>query len=85
MESSASVESEITGGVAAVVDVFSDASIVISVERIELPASSISNVKVAPVGAVLQKALTSVTVNANGIRICAKSSATVASPSSAVS
>jgi len=42
--SSASAESEITGGVAAVVLVFSEASIVIFVERIVVPFSLISNV-----------------------------------------
>ncbi len=60
---------EITGGVAAVVLVVSLASIVMGVESIDTPPCSISTVsKLAPVAAVVKEALTSLTVNANGMR-----------------
>jgi len=65
--SSASAPSLITGAVAAVVLVFSVASIVIFVDNIEVPHSFMSNVKTLQVGAVVTLALTSVTVNAYGI------------------
>ena len=65
--SSAKLESEITGAVAAVTLVVSEASIVIFVESIVVPASLMSTVNVLPTGAVLTEALTEVNVNAYGI------------------
>jgi hypothetical protein len=67
--SSAKLESLITGAVAAVVEVVSEASIVIFVESIVEPDSLMSTVKTEPVGAVLTEARTAVKVNAYGIRI----------------
>ena len=62
---SANDESEITAGVAALVEVFSVASIVILVESIVVPPSLISTVNPASVvGAVVKVALTSVNVKA---------------------
>ena len=66
--SSANAESLITAGVAAVVEVFSVASIVNKVDKIEVPPSLISIVVVPDVvPAVVNDALTSVTVIAKGI------------------
>ena len=60
--SSVKLESLITGAVAAVVLVFSVASIVILVDKIDTQPSLISNVATLQVGAVVTDALTSVTV-----------------------
>src|SRR5687768_4160013 len=65
--SSAREASLITGGVAAVVLVFSDASIVIFVLSIVVPLSLISTVGSPEEEAVLNEALTAVTVIACGI------------------
>lgn len=66
--SSAKLESLITGGVAAVVDVSSVLSMVNLVDRMDEPPSFISTVKVEPEDwAVESDARTSVTVIARGI------------------
>jgi hypothetical protein len=63
--SSARLASLITGGVAAVSEVFSEASIVILVESIDVHVSFISTVtNVAHVATVVNEALTSVRLNA---------------------
>jgi hypothetical protein len=66
--SSAKALSEITAAVAAVVLVFSEASMLNLVDRTEVPASLMSTITVDPVGAVVTLALTAVNVIANGIR-----------------
>jgi len=66
--SSAIAESEITAAVAAVTDVFSDASIVNLVERMELPPSLISTVGIPDDEAVLREARTPTSVNGHGAR-----------------
>ena len=66
--SSAKALSEMTAAVAAVVDVFSEASMLNLVDRTEVPASLMSTITVEPVGAVVTDALTAVNVIANGIR-----------------
>lgn len=53
-----------TAAAVAVVEVFSEASIERTVERIEVPASLMSTYNGAPVGAVFTLARTSVTVKA---------------------
>jgi hypothetical protein len=65
--SSAKAESEITAAVAAVVEVFSEASMLSFVDRTEVPASLMSTITVDPVGAVVTLALTAVNVIAKGI------------------
>jgi hypothetical protein len=65
--SSAKALSEITAAVAAVVLVFSEASMLNLVDRTEAPASLMSTITVDPVGAVVTDALTAVNVIANGI------------------
>jgi hypothetical protein len=66
--SSAIVESEITAGVVAVVDDFSEASIESFVERMEFPPSLMSTIIVEPTDAVVTLARTAVRVIAHGAR-----------------
>src|SRR5690606_32501548 len=65
--SAARLVSLTTAGVAAVALVSSPASIVNGVEKMVVPASRMSMLIAAPVGAVVTEAFTPVTVNANGI------------------
>ena len=67
-ESSAMDESEMTAAVAAVVEVFSEASMESLVERPVEPPSLMSTMSVLPVGAVLTEARTAVSVKAYGAR-----------------
>ena len=66
--SSANAVSEMTAGVAAVVDVASPASTVSFVLKIDVPASLMSTVNVPVVQAELRDARTPLTVNAYGMR-----------------